>query len=220
MTPSIAIAISTRNRPESFWFAYKMIKQFSPKGTDIFVVDDASDTIYCNADYAFKERAGISRVKNMCLQLTESCDHVFLFDDDTYPVSFDWWKPYVESGQHHLCRTFYPTKNVIDGIKTHNLSNGCMMYFTRHCVETVGGFDTNYKNKYEHIDLTRRIHNAGLTKWMHQDVVGSEKLIYCIDEHNGISRTLTEQEMQTGLKEGAKHFAMQRNSKEYIEFRT
>lgn len=219
---SFAIAISTRNRPESFWYAYKMIKQFSPKGTDIFVVDDCSDTIYFNADYRFKERSGISYVKNMCLQLTESYDAVFLFDDDTYPVSFDWWKPYVESGQHHLCYTFYkPLKiDVESGLKAFRLTNGCMMYFSRHCIETVGGFDTNYPNKFEHIDLTRRIFNNGLTKYKFQDVIGSENLIYCLDQDNAIQRSFTDREMKDNLKAGQDYFNRQAESKAYIEFRS
>lgn len=221
MTPSIAIAISTRNRPESFWFAYKMIKQFSPKGTDIFVVDDASAPIYCNADYAFKERAGISRVKNKCLQLTESYDSVFLFDDDCWPLCHNWWKPYVESGQHHLCYTFYrPIKlDKESGLKYHSLGNGCMLYFSRHCIETVGGFDTNYPNKFEHVCLSRRIKNAGLISHKFQDVIGSDKLIYCLDQDNAIKRSFTDREMKDNLKAGQDYFNRQANSKSFIPFK-
>lgn len=218
----IAIAISTRNRPASLWYCLKMIKQFTPKEVDIFIVDDASDETYFFTDYAFKERVGISRVKNKCLQLCyeSGADKIFLFDDDAYPLCDDWYLPYINSGEHHLCRTFYKPVRTHENIAEHRLSNGCMMYFTRHCIETVGGFDTNYKNKFEHVDLTRRIHNAGLTRYMHQDVINSDKLIYCMDENNEIPRSFTQKEMQQSLKNGHEYFMKQSKSSAYIEFRT
>lgn len=58
-----------------------------------------------------------------------------------------------------------------------------MLYYHRSAIEKVGGFDTVYgRGMYERPDLALRIHNAGLTTWAFADVVGSEKLIYSLDE--------------------------------------
>lgn len=105
-------------------------------------------------------------------------------------------------------------------LKRHLLGNGYCLYFTRHCIETVGGFDTNYNNKYEHCDLSRRIFNAGLTKYMYQDVINSNELIYCLDQDNAIQRSFTDREMQDNLKLGYDYFRSQAKSSKFIEFRT
>ena len=94
------------------------------------------------------------------------------------------------------------------------------MFCTRHCIDTVGGFDTHFKNKYEHTSMSQRIFNAGLTPYAFMDVVGSDKLIYSMDEFNEIERSFTHREMQDNLKSGYEYFNKQRNSSAYIEFRT
>lgn len=220
MNPSIAIAISTRNRSESFWFCLKMIRQFTKLDADIFVVDDNSDNIYYNADFTFKERAGISRVKNKCLSITSRYDHVFLFDDDTYPLSFNWWMPYVNSGAHHLSYSFNKPIRQDDKFKYHHYPNGCMLYFTRECIDTVGGFDTQFNNKYEHTELSRRIYNAGLTAHPAMDIIGSSEYIYCMDQDNAIHRSFSDKEMKQSLKEGYAHFEATKFRKDFIEFRS
>lgn len=217
----VSIAISTRNRPDSFWYCLKTIRKFTPLDFEIYVIDDASDDLYYNADYRFEERSGISRVKNKCLQLCyeSGSDHVFLFDDDTYPLCNDWWKPYVEPELHHAMYNFGPGIKLTDKLKRHYNPNGCMLYFDRHCIEKVGGVDTNYPNKYEHTDLSRRIFNNALTPAPFIDVIGSDKLIYCLDQDNAIQRSFTQKEMNENLKSGYDYFYSQRNSKAFIEFR-
>jgi hypothetical protein len=238
----IAIGISTRNRENSFkglmhGMLNTLLADYDKNSINIFVVDDASDVRYksCKVDYQFEQRAGISAIKNKCLQLCyeSGADHIFLLDDDVRILKSDWWKPYVESGEHHLCATFLPKhrefitcdnpyseQRELKKFKSHLLGNGYCLYFTRHCIETVGGFDTNYNNKYEHCDLSRRIFNAGLTKHVYQDVINSNELIYCLDQNNSIQRSFTEKEMQQNLKDGYDYFRSQAKSKEYIEFRT
>lgn len=238
--PKIAIAVSTYNRKDAFLrWCHNMYLNHVEESI-IFIVDAGSDTNYAStADYKFKQRATISEAKNKCMHLCyeSGADHVFIFDDDSWPIHKDWWKPYVESGEHHLCATFLPFNRMFNkpidridyvgnnyedyiSIKSHLLPNGYCLYFTRHCIDTVGGFDTNFKNKYEHVSLSQRIHNAGLTKYMYQDVYGSEDLIYCLDKDHAIQRSFTPKEMQQSLKDGYDYFRSQEKSKEYIEFRT
>jgi glycosyltransferase involved in cell wall biosynthesis len=221
MNHKVAIAISTRNREEPY---FKCLQEHLLRVIGehhIFVVDDQSEPKYCTSDHRFNERSGISAVKNKCLKLCyeSGADHIFLFDDDTYPISENWWLPYIESELEHAMYCFGHGRNA-GKYKCHHTPNGCMLYFTRKCIDTIGGFDTNYPNKYEHTDLSRRIYNAGLTPAPYIDVIGSDKLIYCMDQDNATQRSFTQKEMNDNLKSGYDYFMSQANSKEFKEFRT
>lgn len=220
--PQIAVAIITYNRPESFNVCLAKHKEFAPPNSTLFIVDGGSDTDYANADYKFNDRVNISTVKNKALQLCyeSGAKNVFIFEDDCYPYFDNWHLLYTKSGENHLCFTFYPSIKVHGYIKEHRLANGCMMYFKKICLDSVGGFDTKYPSKYEHIDLTNRIHNANLTRILYGDALGSERFIYSLDEHNEIPRSFTSREMQDNLKSGYEYFRSREGSSEYIEFRT
>ena len=214
----ISICITTRNRPESFAIVFERIKQHTNCEYQLVVVDDASDVPYCDATYRFKNRSGIPSVKNKCLELSKY-DHIFLFDDDTYPIADEWYLPYINSGKEHLCFTFLTAFKRKEGFKHHTLGNGCMLYITRKCIDTIGGFDWNYGlGKYEHVDFSRRIFNSGLTESIFMDVERSDKLLYCMDQKREISRSFDKVEMRTLLQSGGIHFRKNRNSKEYINF--
>lgn len=215
----ISICITTRNRPESFVIVLERIKRHTNCEYQLIVVDDASKEPYCDADCRFSERAGIPSVKNKCLELTKY-DHIFLFDDDTYPVVDEWYLPYINSGKEHLCFTFLTAYTKKDGFKYHVLGNGCMMYLTRKCIDTIGGFDWNYGlGKYEHVDFSRRIYNSGLTERQFIDVENSHELLYCMDQKKEIERSFSREEMRTLLSSGDKYFRKKRLSKEYINYK-
>ncbi len=130
--------------------------------------------------------------KNKCFELLDDCDYIFLFDDDCYPVVENWHLPYIESGINHLNFTFDKLKNgrqngnkIIlqqDAFTVYNNPCGCMCFYTKKCLEIVGGFNTLYKMYgYEHVDLSVRIHNAGLTPYKFMDVNNSMDLFHSLD---------------------------------------
>lgn len=214
----ISICITTRNRPESFAIVLERIRQHTNCEYQLIVVDDASETPYYDASYRFSERSGIPAAKNKCLELAKY-DHTFLFDDDTYPVADEWYLPYINSGKEHLCYSFLPYFKAKNGFKYHTLGNGCMLYVTRKCIDTIGGFDWNYGlGKYEHVDFSRRIHNAGLTESIFMDVDNSSNLLYCMDHKREIQRSFDKVEMRNLLYSGGVHFRKNRNSKELIPY--
>jgi len=214
----ISICITTRNRLKSFQIVLERIERHTKCEYQLIVVDDASEVPYFYADYRFSERAGIPAAKNKCLELAKY-DHIFLFDDDTYPICDGWYLPYIDSGKEHLCYSFLPYFKAKNGFKYHALGNGCMLYVTRKCIDTIGGFDWSYGlGKYEHVDFSRRIHNAGLTESVFMDVIGSGQLLYCMDQKKEIQRSFTSREMTTLLSSGAKRFAQNRKSKEFISY--
>ena len=218
----IAIAISTYNRKEVFNRTLAQFKKHTQKDIPIFIVDGGSAEQYAKTNYQFNYRATISEVKNKCLQLAyqSNAKHIFLFDDDTYPISDNWHIPYIQSDWNHLCYTFLNHYGFDKKIKRHYLANGCGMYFTRTCIDTVGGFDTNYKNKYEHVDLSRRIYNNRLTPTPFADVIQSNQLLYCLDKDDAIKRTFSEDECNAMINEQWEYFKSKEKSTDYIEFRT
>lgn len=218
MRKDYTIAITTRNRPDSFNLVYEACKNYTD---NIIIVDDASAEQYAKANYRFENRVGIPKAKNRCVYefMKTKSQHLFLLDDDVIPIHTESFTRYIENGTKHLCYTFYkPYKNV-DGLKLHQLGNGCMMYFHRACFDLVGGFDTRFGlGKYEHVDLSRRIHNIGLTKYRFADVIGSNELFYSMDKNKEIKRSFGVEEEFELLTENQRHFIKQKNSIEYISY--
>lgn len=193
----IGIGITSHNRNTLARDTVARLAELTP-GAKIVVVDDASQIplkINNVFIHRFDENVGIARAKNKCLELLSDCDHIFLFDDDTYPLQADWYKPYIDSPEHHLMYLF---ENWASGVpvgddaivyrdskhEAHLHARGCMMYIDSLALATVGGMDVRYGMAMnEHLDWSMRIHNAGLTTFKYMDVVDSEQLIYSMDQH-------------------------------------
>lgn len=225
---SIAIAISTFNRAEVYENTYSAIKSLSPTGTPIFTVEDAhteSDSYRISNGYKFEQRTGIPAVKNKCLELlmeTEA-EHLFLFDDDCYPISPEWHEHYAESAHKLLHRTFYkPSGFLKDGHPYFNhTANGCMIYVHRSIIETIGGFDTAFGlGKYEHNQFGQRAYHVGLIEHPYIDVPNSNELLYCLDEKAEIKRTLSDREQKELVSAGASHYFKTYNQQNlYINYK-
>lgn len=97
-----------------------------------------------------------------------------------------------------------------------------MLYYHRSAIESVGGFDPVYgRGMYEHSDLALRIHNAGITTWTYADVVGSEKLIYSLDEHEAVERSVPRPDRQALVERNVKIHNERRDTgfTGYVEYR-
>lgn len=212
---TIAICITTRNRPKELRKCIEQHEKHLPKNARIFVVDDASEPPAYRYDCRMVERSGIPRVKNECLKLAIKfgCEHIFLYDDDTYPIADRWELPYINSPYPHLCYSFNSVSNFRlerYGHKAHRPpANGCMMYVHKSVVDRIGGFDTNFGiGKFEHNQFSNRCVSAGLIPYPYIDVVDSDKLIYSMDKYKEVERTMTKEEMklQSGSKELNNYF--------------
>lgn len=147
------------------------------------------------------EEKGVAHGKNSCIGtlMRMNSDHVFLFDDDCWPTAEDWWRPYVESPEHHLSYLFeadwdpgHKLEEKGDLLLSWPHGNGCMLYYDRQCLEVVGGmrrcFD-RYGN--EHMEHSHRIHNTGLTDHVFQGLIAQKGMFHSADEHNKSGKTLT-----------------------------
>lgn len=205
-------------------------KKYLPKGARLFLVDDGSDLPFPNADIRNDKAMGIAYCKNQCLTLCEGADYVFLADDDTYPVSKGWYLPYVNSGLNHLCFTFdkhhdgTPTGRgfikSVNGISYFRSPCGPVLFFTKKCLDVVGGMDIEYGRwGTEHQALSMRIHNAGLTPYPFMDVSNSLELFHSEDYHKTAIRSVPSSERAMLIKKNQQKYAREIKSAHYIPYK-
>lgn len=227
----VAICITVHNRHET---ARKCVNEWLkhiPTGALLIVVDDGSDAPFKGANFRFETAKGIAYAKNKCIELAmdAGAEHIFLSDDDTWPITYDWYKPYVNSPEKHLMFTFPTLKNgrpngnrtvvAKNGIVSYINPCGCLLYIQRDVINKVGGFDTRF-NRYghEHVEYSNRIHNVGLTNYRYQDVPNSLELFHSMDWAGEIKSSVTTNRTRY-IFENTKHFARVRQSKAYIPYK-
>ncbi|ASD53411.1 glycosyltransferase [Mycobacterium phage Lucky2013] len=206
----IGIGITTHNRREQFLEMLSSWRRYRPDDCRIVVVDDGSDIPVPPIDGVEVLRndipLGISAAKNRTLSALRDCEHVFLSDDDVAPVSADWWRPYVESRHEHMSLTFctdvsgkrishdhWLMGHLDDGTAIWSSPNGCLLYMTKHVIDTVGGYDQDLYPVCgaEHRDYSSRVFYAGLTQCEFMDVPGSLELFRVLDRE-GVASSTTE----------------------------
>lgn len=198
----IGIGITTRNRNDVLKECLVHFRRNMPEDSILVVVDDASDIPVEKATYRFQENAGIAKAKNKCLELLDGCEHIFLFDDDIYPISARWHEPYISSAEGHLMYIFenFKARRIGDSsieyrdrkITSYTHPRGCMIYIDKETLQKAGGMDEGYGIwGYEHVDWSNRIHNMGLTRFRFMDVTGSETLFRSLDEHQAVKRSFS-----------------------------
>jgi hypothetical protein len=226
-SPRIGVAITTRNRRDLYTATLAAWRRHLPDGATLVIVDDASDIPAPGATYRFEQRAGIARAKNKCLELLDDAgvDHFFLSDDDTIPLTCDWWRPYVDSPEPHLMHIWPdssgPATIATDSVHTaYTDPRGNLLYCDRSVLSTVGGMDPCYGTwGHEHLDWSTRIHNAHLTTWRYMDVTGSDRLLHCADQE-GITRSVDAAERRAQLARNLDLYAQRVDSTAHIDYRT
>ncbi|MDU1652727.1 MAG: glycosyltransferase family 2 protein [Leclercia adecarboxylata] len=226
----IGIAITTHNRAEVLKRAIEQHMKHLPTGTLLVVIDDGSKPAAVAPDgvqlLRHESSLGIVASKNASLTalIDAGCEHLFLWDDDAWPISDNWHLPYIESPEPHLAYQFLDLagRNKLNDIAVlyrddkhiaYTGQRGVMLYFHRSAIDKVGGFDPIYcRGMYEHPDLALRIHNAGLSTWAFADVAGSEKLIHSMDEHEEGSRSIPRPERESLAKANAIIYSARRDS--------
>jgi len=214
----IGIAITTHNRADVLSRSIAQHQKYLPSGALVVVIDDGSASAAVAPDgvklIRHEKSLGIVASKNRSIEalVDAGCEHLFLWDDDAWPIADNWHIPYIESPEPHLA---YQFKDLAGPKKLNDMAElyrdnthvaytgqrGVMLYYHRSAIEKVGGFDPIYgRGMYEHPDLALRIHNAGLTTWAFADVVGSEKLIYSLDEHEQVNRSVPRSEREALVK--------------------
>ena len=240
LSSEFGVGVTTLNRPGIVADTIDAIVATVPKGTPIVVVDDGStgrlETRHDGVKIIRHENnRGIPASKNRCIEelMQAGVNHLFLFDDDCRPVEAsenNWWTSYIESPEHHLQFSWLNFSNGTPVSQMQSIyadsflvgytwSMGCMLYVSRKAVETVGGMRLEFgRGMEEHAEWSQRIHNAGLTTFVHQDIP-RKGLFYSLDENQSVARSFQwEDRAELLLRNEAIRIKHQQSS-EYIEYR-
>ncbi|MGA4661494.1 glycosyltransferase family 2 protein [Citrobacter braakii] len=225
----IGIAITTHNRADVLKRAIEQHQKHLPAGALLVVVDDGSKPAAIAPDgvqlLRHETSLGIVASKNASLSalMDVGCEHLFLWDDDAWPIADNWHLPYIESPEPHLAYQFLDLagRNKLNDMAelyrddkhvAYTGQRGVMLYYHRSAIEKVGGFDPVYgRGMYEHPDLALRIYNAGLSTWAFADVAGSEKLIHSMDEYEEVTRSIPRPERESLAKSNAVIYSARRD---------
>lgn len=187
----IGIGVTTYNRPEILADTLEALNRWRPPNSTLTVVDDHSRVPTPEASYHQWNR-GVAASKNHCLETLladPEIEHIFLFDDDTRPTQDEWWVPYIESPEPHLMHQFagapdhWPLHqtHIDPDLVAYDRPRGCMLYVERRVLRMVGGMHVAFgRHGGEHEDWSRRIYEAGFTRYPFADV--PTKTIECLDE--------------------------------------
>lgn len=217
----IGVGITVHNRHEQATKSIGWWKLMMPEGSQLIIVDDGSDVPFPGADFRFEKPVGISAAKNKCLALLDKNDFIFCSDDDFHPKVSEWWEPYVNSNLNHLCYTFdRPVKYACKEYIAYDQPNGCFLFFKKICLEAVGGWDEAFKYwSYEHVDLSTRIHNAGLTPHAFMDVHNSWNLFFSADQHQTTLSSVRHDDKVKGIQHNRPLLEQNKFSKEFKPYK-
>lgn len=221
----IGIGVCSYNRPEMATQVCKDILNTIDKTKyevkTICSVDDIKvsgyEWIKDNFGLINGPNGGIPVNKNRIINHLSDCDVIFLSEDDITFVKEGWIDIYlkalkvtkfhhfnfiVSDYRKHITKALRYPDDITLGISGHYV-NGVLMVMTKHCIDTVGGFDLRYKKYgYEHADYTRRCMLAKLYPSFHVHVMEVTDYIDWIHSESCIS----EEEKQKCIEYNAKLF--------------
>lgn len=122
--------------------------------------------------YKDEERKGPSHARNEVLSHFDGYDHIFIFDDDAWPLMRGWEDYFitqaVEHNVHYMAIPEWFKGNII-GAEGEMLewsdSLAALTYQSKHALDVIGGYNTEY-DRYGYEDIARNfraVHKAGLT---------------------------------------------------------
>lgn len=198
---TIGIGITTRNRPRVLELCLQKFAEFMPE-CKFVVMDDNSnpscekvfDQSGIKGTYLYsKGQIGVARGKSECLKRLKDCDHIFLFDDDCFPIAEGWAEWIISegkrTGQNHFIYNLHGAMNVmkvartVQGLNCFQTGTGVMMYFTKAVIDKLGGYNRDYGLwGHEHNGYSMRVFNARLnTICPFMTPQGMEKYLFSLD---------------------------------------
>lgn len=159
----VGIGITSYNRPEMLDKCLKHIYDYS-----------ASHQLYVAVD-TNEDRKGVAYRKNECLIALQNCDHIFLFDDDAWPIDKGWEEFFINSQENHLLylndklHSYYDSEikykdkgkeGVNDAVvlRYYKDCGGVFMYITKEALSKVGAFNEEFDTwGFEHAEWSIRI---------------------------------------------------------------
>lgn len=207
---TVGVAISTYKRPKVLAEALKHWAQFMP---DVLVViNDVAG-------------AGVAMTKNrgIAALMDADCDHLFLCDDDLWPVRKDWASLYVSHSEPHLMHCWGRSRSGgTDGdLSVWTWPRGPMLYVERRVIERVGGMRTEFGRwGGEHMEWSRRIHDCGFTRHRYADLVAARSGVwFSTDYRRTVPSTFPESERVATTAHRHELYEKYRGSTDFVEYR-
>lgn len=146
MGARIGIGISSFHRSEHLALCMKQIEKHTKGDDHLFIASNIPN---------------IAKAKNECLYALKDCDHIFLFDDDTFVIKDNWIENFINSGEEHLLyltERHNPFDESFDRTtKSYRDCGGCFMYIRKSVFDRVGYFNSEYKQYgFEHAGWSKR----------------------------------------------------------------
>jgi len=181
----IGIGITTRNRAEILKYTLAKHKEFSHG--KIVVVNDGGERLGIEEE-VWIEHSGVANAKNECLRQLSDCDHVFLLDDDIYPIHKEWQQAYLKAHTEHKqdVLLWMTIRNGLDKnlgtISTYKRIQGVLFSLTRKAIEVAGGFNTEY-GLYGYTDFgyADRCKNLGLMPNGYCSINNADQYLFSLD---------------------------------------
>lgn len=179
----VGIGLTSYKRPEHLELCLRQISKHTRGAYCIFAEglvssSEIKESVWAvsGATYSLfvaKDIPNIAKAKNECLYNLRDCDHIFLFDEDCFPIKDGWVEFFVNNasviaGAGHVLylsdRHIRNNHGHDNGIYSYKDCGGCFMYLTKHIIGKVGYFNTEYMQYgFEHAGYSNRIHKAGYT---------------------------------------------------------
>lgn len=204
----MAIAISTRGR-DVVQKSVDKWKQFYPNA-EIIVVEDNGDV-----------PNGIAKTKNKCIELLleTGLDHLFLADDDVYPVNSVGMYKYIQSPVKHMSLSFDRNhkrqrishdvyiKKRSQGHDVYNSPCGLLLYCHRDVLLSGVRFDENFDLwGLEHKSFSLDIHSKGFTKYPFIDITNNIRNFYSYDYYGAIDGSVSESDRIKSIERNKEYF--------------
>lgn len=178
----IGIGVTTYKRQENLNECLSKIKEHTKCNYELYV---ATDTDF--------DRQGVAKRKNECLKNLKNCEHLFLFDDDCFPISDTYVDFFVDAHrqtkEHHfnfcIDRLHNLKSTVFQGdycIEVYEKVGGVFLFLTQTVLQKVGAFGENYNlYGFEHIGYSMRIFDANLVSDFFTSLADTDKHIFSHD---------------------------------------
>lgn len=213
----IGVAISTHRRPQILAQALTGWAQHLARASILVVNHDI------NGD-------GVAATKNAGLAalMDAGCAHLFLADDDIWPITPGWSEPYVTNSQPHLMHCWGRARFVCadkeTGTTVWTWPRGVLLYTERRVIEKVGGMRTEFGRwGGEHAEWAQRIYNAGFTRAPFADAVAARTGVWHAEDVTRATPSSVPKSVRDDPVRVAKRHALYRryrDSTEYVEFRS
>ncbi len=145
---------------------------------------------------------GVRKAKNQLLHELRDCDHIFLFDEDCYPIKPGWVDFCIEvlKGCPHFQ---YNTSEIhgkmteFDGKLITFNGGGVFLALTKEVLETVGYMSPEYQGYgWEHLGYSYRIYRHGLTINPYVCPVGLDGFLHAEDYVRPMAKELSEEDRE------------------------